>query len=363
MPSRHKRPGISVSLSNRRNTSHRRGIWTLPLLKNWKKYLSASIVGLLFTAFAGSIAPVSAEPVREDAPELGKKLNLPIYVWSDPTKPVKGIIVAIHGLTFYASAFDDFARYMASQGYVFYAPDMRGFGRWKAESAKWNGDNKVHFSQTKEDLLRVADTLRRENPDTKIYALGESLGANFAIWLGSSKPNLINGVICSGPCYKRFTHVRARWATDFATSCWRWNHDLNLEPYINPYLSTDHELTASCLRDPLIMRKMSPVNLVKTNMTNRETLLYVKNLPAGMPMFIIAGEKDAVFKPNSIPELVSRMGCAKTTSVHILKDKGHLLLEHQTVDPSIANLIESWLDKNAQTPQIASDKVSTVSGY
>jgi alpha-beta hydrolase superfamily lysophospholipase len=353
----------SHSKNEYQNENPKRGIWTLPPLKSWKKYLSASIVGLLFTAFVSSPAPALAEPVREDDPELGKKLNLPIYVWSDPTKPVKGIIVAIHGLTFYASAFDDFARYMASQGYVFYAPDMRGFGRWKAESAKWNGDNKVHFSQTKEDLLRVTDTLRRENPDLKIYALGESLGANFAIWLGSSKPNLINGVICSGPCYKRFTHVRARWGKDFATSCWRWNHELNLEPYINPYLSTDHELTASCLRDPLIMRKMSPVNLVKTNMTNRETLQYVENLPAGMPMFIIAGEKDAVFKPNSIPELVSRMGCAKTTSVHILKDKGHLLLEHQTVDPSIAKLIETWLDKNVQTPQLASDKVSEVPGY
>ena len=225
----------SHSKNEYQNENPKRGIWTLPPLKSWKNYLSASIVGLLFTAFASSTAAASAEPVREDDPEIGKKLNLPIYVWSDPTKPVKGIIVAIHGLTFYASAFDDFARYMASQGYVFYAPDMRGFGRWKAESAKWNGDNKVHFSQTKEDLLRVTDTLRRENPDLKIYALGERLGANFAIWLGSSKPNLINGVICSGPCYKRFTHVRARWGKDFATSCWRWNHDLNLEPYINPY--------------------------------------------------------------------------------------------------------------------------------
>jgi alpha-beta hydrolase superfamily lysophospholipase len=86
-------------------------------------------------------------------------------------------------------------------------------------------------------------------------------------------------------------------------------------------------------------------------------------MPAGMPVFIIAGEKDAVFKPNSIPELVSRMGCAKTTSVHILKDKGHLLLEHQPVDQSIANLIETWLETNAQTPQLAADKVSEVSGY
>ncbi|MFX4543501.1 alpha/beta fold hydrolase, partial [Acinetobacter baumannii] len=85
------------------------------------------------------------------------------------------------------------------------------FGRWKTEAASYHGDNKVHFSQTKEDLLRVTDELRRSNPDTKIYAMGESLGANFAIWLASSKPTLVDGVICSGPCYKRWLHPRARW--------------------------------------------------------------------------------------------------------------------------------------------------------
>ena len=327
-------------------------------LQNWKKYLCAAVMPVMAISAILS-QPSSAEPIREDYPAIGNKLNVPIYIWKDPSVPVKGIIVAVHGLTFYASAFDDFARHMASEGYIFYAQDMRGFGRWKTEAKNFKGDNKVHFSQTKEDLLRLTDDLKRENPNTKIYALGESLGANFAIWLASSKPDLVDGVIVSGPCYKRWLHPRARWTKDFITGLMRPTKELNLEPYINPYLSNDRQLTASCLRDPLIMRRMSPVDLFKTNITNGETLKYVANLPPTMPMLIIAGERDAVFKPNSIPDLVSQMGCAKETSLNILKGKGHLLLEHQTVDPSIAKLIDHWLhDRATGSPdvEIASEK-------
>jgi alpha-beta hydrolase superfamily lysophospholipase len=318
--------------------------------KNWKKHLCGSLVACLLPA------ATLAAPIREDNPEVGKKLNLPIYSWRDPDQRQKGILVAVHGLTFYAQAFEDFARYIAAQGYTFYAADMRGFGRWKTDSAQFNGDSKIHFSQTKEDLLRLTDTLRRENPDAKIYALGESLGANFAIWLASSKPELVNGVIVSGPCYKRWLHPRVRWTKDFVTTFWRPEQEMNLEPYINPYLSTDRKLTTECLRDPMIMRKMSPVDLFKTDITNRETLQYVGNLPEKMPMLIIAGEKDAVFKSKFIPELVGFMG-TKRTEVNILEGKGHLLLEHQSVKPDIAELVGDWLSTNTRRLLIDDDAI------
>jgi alpha-beta hydrolase superfamily lysophospholipase len=80
-----------------------------------------------------------------------------------------------------------------------------------------------------------------------------------------------------------------------------------------------------------------------------------------MPMLIIAGEKDAVFKPQSIPVLVSQMGCAASTSLNILKGKGHLLLEHQTVDPSIAGLIDQWLhNRSEQELAAGKDNISSI---
>ena len=105
------------------------------------------------------------------------------------------------------------------------------------------------------------------------------------------------------------------------------------------------------------MRRMSPIDLFKTEITNRDTLKYVENLPPRMPMFIIAGEKDAVFKPQSIPELVARMGCANSTSLNILEGKGHLLLEHQLVDPPIGKLIGKWLSEQPSNKELVSQEL------
>jgi alpha-beta hydrolase superfamily lysophospholipase len=315
-------------------------------VRKWKKYLYTALAAVLIPASAWAV------PIVDDNPEVGKKLSLPVYCWSDWTQPTKGIVVAVHGLTFYAYAYNEFARYMASHGYRFYAADMRGFGRWKVESSKFNGDSQIHFSQTKEDYLRILDFLRRANPDTPIYCMGESLGANIAFWAASNHSDLVDGVIVSSPCYKRWIHPRLRWIEDFCTCIWDPTKQMNLEPYINPYLSDDRALTIECLKDQLICRKMSPVDLIKTSITNKDTLRSVESISPDMPVLIIAGERDAVFKTSSIPELVKRLG-SRHTSLNILEGKGHLLLEHQSVNPKITNIVDDWLsDKHGDREEI-----------
>ncbi len=311
---------------------------------NWKKYL---LLALLSTFMPPTVL---ATPVRQDNPEISKRLNIPIYSWSDPSQPIKGIVVAVHGLTFYAAAFDDFARHLAEEGYAFYAADMRGFGRWKTQYKRFGGTPDIHFSQTKEDYLRIVDFLNREYPNVPIYCMGESIGANVAFWLASSRPSLVDGVIVTSPCYKRWVHPRLRWFKDFATSVWDVNKPMNLEPYINPYLSDDKSLTQACLQDNLICRQMSPVQLIKTSITNKDTLRDVKYIPQEMPILIIAGEKDAVFKTSCIPEFVDQIG-SRRTSVNILNGKGHLLLEHQPVNPQIADIVDRWLNNSQCKPE------------
>ena len=300
--------------------------------------------------YISSFLPSVAQPTRLDVSDIGQQLNLPIYEWYDPDVQQKGIIVAAHGLTFYASAYDDLAKFFASQGFKFYAGDMRGFGRWKTEYAQYNGDDLIHFTLSQEDLLRTVDAVRRANPDAKIYCLGESLGANLVFWVASSHPKLIDGVIATSPCYKRCIHPRWRWSEDVIKGLSNPKKQMNLEPYINPYLSDDRTLTLACLKDSLICRDMSPVDLVKTSITNKETLKYVKEIPAEFPILIIAGEKDMVFQTKTIPQFVSQIG-SQHVSLKILPSKGHLLLEHQPVNPVVGNLIDDWLATQSTKPK------------
>ena len=298
----------------------------------------------------------SAAVIFEENSKLGQELNLPIYEWHDQTVPTKGVVFLLQGLTFYGKAFDHFADHLASAGYDTYALDFRGFGIWKTNPEKFNGDSLIHFTQTKDDAIKALTKIRQEKPGEKVYCLGESLGANFGLILVSSTPQLVDGVIMIGPCVKRYWHPRLRWVPDTIKGLIHPKHTLNLVPYINPYLSDDKSVTKRCLEDPNICRRLSPVDLIKTDITNRDSLKQIKDIPADMPMLIIAGQKDRVFKTRALPKFVDELG-SKKVSLHIIPGKGHLLIESQPVNPVVSKVVDDWLkeinkasEKTANTP-------------
>jgi len=294
---------------------------------------------------------IKAEPARIDDSTIGEKLKIPVYEWQDTSVKRKAIVVGIHGLTFYAEAFDDFARYLASQGYEFYAADIRGFGRWKAEPAKYASDGHIHFTDGESDLVNVLRELRATNPDTKIFVLGESLGANEGLWISEVNPDLIDGAIVSSPCIKRCNHPRARWLPDFLAGLAHPKSPMNIEPYLNSYLSSDKSLTESCLADPKINRRFTPEELIKSNITLKKPIKLVSQIPSDLPILMIAGEKDAVFQTKALPKFVSGIPSQKLDLI-VMKGKGHLMIEHQPVQKEISSVVLNWLNKEISTEKI-----------
>jgi alpha-beta hydrolase superfamily lysophospholipase len=309
------------------------------------KTFTLSILFLLSTNYSAL-----AEAVRSDDCAVGQKLNLPVYKWCNPDVPQKGVIVAVHGLTFYAAAFDDVATHFANRGYTFYAADLRGFGRWNEEAQKYNGDDRKHFAQSQDDLLHVLAAVKAENREEMVFCFGESLGANYALWAASNSRGLVDGVIAGSPCVKACVHPRLRWGADFVQGLLHPKTDLNLEPYINPYLSDDKSVTQSCLKDPKICRKLSPVDLVKTSITNKRTLANVQDIPAETPVLIIAGEKDKVFKTSSLTKFVPMLG-SEHVDFRVIAKRGHLLFEHQPVHMEIVGIVDGWLDERIRNSQ------------
>lgn len=313
-----------------------------------RKLFSSAFSALAICASVGaslavSVPIASAEPVCNVNSKIGEKLNLPVYEWIDESVPRKGIVVGIHGLTFYADAYDKVARHLASEGYVFYAADLRGFGRWKTDAKKFGGDEQVHFSESKDDLTRLARELRAENPDTRMICLGESLGANYALWSMSEEGGqLFDGAVVFAPGVKTRIHPQARMAVDFFHGMRHPKKPMNLEPYITPYLSNDRQVTETCLKDPLICKELSPVELIKVALTNKNSIKKVGNIPADKPIMIVAGDEDAVFKTSAINKWAQRIGSSQVT-IHELPNKGHLMLESQDVDMGVVGLVDNWL--------------------
>lgn len=309
----------------------------------YRQLNSTFLTALLSLGIA--VAPAAADVNFVPEAPLGHSLNLPICSWSDDSQPVKAIIVAIHGATLYSRTFDETARHLAARGYPVYAADMRGFGRWQTESASFNGDPGIHYSQTKEDLLWILSSLRQEFPNKKIYCLGESVGANLCFWLASNKPDFVDGVIVSSPCIKKVFHPNARLAVDIPKGFFNPNRKCVMRPYIEPFLSENKNLTKSYMDDPEIMHDLSAAELIKSMRTNTQALAEVKYIPADMPILILAGEKDAIYSAKAVPLLAKEIGSEHKTVV-IEPNKGHLLLETKFVAPEILGQIDDWLAKN-----------------
>ena len=287
---------------------------------------------------------VKAEVVQIQQSTVGQDLKLPVMEWKDDAVPTKAIIFGIHGATLYSGTFDHFARHLASEGYHVYALDMRGYGRWQHENDKFGGDSLIHYTQSKEDMAEVLGMLRRIHPHEKIFCMGESLGSNMALWLLSNKPELADGAILSSPCIKKAMHPRPRLVVDLVKG-WKdpyKKHDL--EPHIAPYLSEDPTVTEHYMKDPMINRKLSAADLIKSMRTNSDALKGAEKIPADMPLLVVAGAKDQIYHADGIEPFMKTTGSQKQT-IFISPDKGHLLLETTHTDPKIMSEIDSWLGK------------------
>lgn len=111
-----------------------------------------------------SVTPAHAQSVWRQDNHAGTTLNLPIHLWENKSVKRKGIILAIHSYLLHGATYDKTARYFADRGYSVYAPDLRGFGRWKSEGRSFGGDSEVDFARSKDDLQRIALYLRETNP-------------------------------------------------------------------------------------------------------------------------------------------------------------------------------------------------------
>lgn len=310
--------------------------------------LAASLVILT------SIKPAAAECVFEHQCSIGDELKIPVHCWSDNDKQPEGIIVAVPGLIFSGTAYDQFARELAQKSFNIYAIDLRGFGEWKKDEFPYADDKRIHFTQTKDDITNLLKRLRQEYPSLPIYCIGESIGANYALWEASTNPELIDGAILANVSYKVSVHPRPLWVKTFFQGLAHPKKPLNLVPYLKPTLSENKGLVQTCLAMPDTCTAMSPEDLIKAAITNRRTVQQLHQIPEDLPILIVAGKKDQIQKTKKLPEMVSKM--PKSTKLVVLKDKGHLLLEHQPVDKDIEQILLDWMEttKTKQTSASAS---------
>lgn len=125
------------------------------------------------------------------------KIN--VYKWSPDKDDIKGIIQIAHGMAETAARYDYFASALVAKGFIVYANDHRGHGDSAAsiEDLGYISDNDG-FIDMVEDMKRLTNIAKSENPELPIILFSHSMGSFLAQRYIQLYGSEIHGVVLSG---------------------------------------------------------------------------------------------------------------------------------------------------------------------
>lgn len=273
--------------------------------------------------------------------------RVPVYEWRDTASAPVSIVVAIHGMTLHGGTFDCVGKEFARHHVLTAALDMRGFGRCYFDSTAGHDLREMSYRQSKADLVALFQRLRHRYPGVPVFCMGESVGANLCIWLCSTHPELVDGMILSSPCVKRYLHLSTRAVLETTRGIVLLSKQIVIKPYVEPFLASDPQVTRDYANDGLIRKTLNMDELLLSLFTNIYSLKLAKKVPASIPVLIVEGTEDAMYKPQSVIGLTRKLR-ARDLYVYWAQGRGHLLLENSRVGPDILDAMTSWIGAHSQ---------------
>jgi acylglycerol lipase len=309
---------------------------------------SAFAVGLNYPAVAQDGDPNDRVSYVEDG-EFSKILKIPTYEWIPKnTKPV-GVVLAIHGLTLHGKRYEVLGKAFAAEGIYACAPDMRGFGRCYKDpdnkfSTPTDDKHKVDYEKAYGEIVNLAVLIRHKYPNVPMFAMGESLGTSACIRLAADHPELINGLILSGPTVRvhplMFSHPHNVAAAGYAILV-HPKFNMNTAPFVKNLVSNDANIVQEMLDDPLCRKGLTIAELMKTGRFVKDTLKNARQLKTNVPILVLQGSEDRCMVPQAVTRLSKNIQSADQT-LRWLHAHGHLLLETHYLRPATVDSIDEW---------------------
>lgn len=143
-------------------------------------------------------SPITCEPVS--FPSTDGKTQIHGYCWSSQdVEDVKAVVLLAHGMEEHIERYDDFARFLVSQGFLVFGHDHLGHGESVNDPSEW-GCLPVDDGATilVEDLHRLRSLASaRCKPGTPCFVFGHSMGS-FVVrsYIARHGDGLAGAIIC-----------------------------------------------------------------------------------------------------------------------------------------------------------------------
>lgn len=176
-----------------------------------------------------------------------------LRVWK-PEGPPRAVVVGFHGLGSHSGLLEFMATQFTSKGFIFYAPDLRGFGTYPGRKGHVES-----YDEYDEDLNLLIEQIREGHPDEKMFLYGHSLGPIHAARYLFKYPNAsVDGLIM--PCPAVSERLKVGKATRLILSLLS---KLNMKTYFDNGLDFDllarnPEVVKLNREDPLRVDKVTP---------------------------------------------------------------------------------------------------------
>ncbi|HYE34665.1 lysophospholipase [Methylocaldum sp.] len=313
------------------------------------------LFGALLLSTTYALLDQNPEPKATTTPRLignyfitGDHARLPTRSWVPEHRPVKAVIVALHGFNDYSAFFEEPGNYLTHYGIGSYAYDQRGFGG-APKRGSWAG-----IPIYLHDLSEFVRLIQDRHPGIPIYLLGESMGAaEIMVALTHRHAPPADGIILSAPAVWGWKTVpwyqRAALWTAAHTVPWLrlTGESLHLVP------SDNTEMLRALYHDPLVLKetRIGTVYGVADLMSRAsEQVDKMDRLT-----LVLYGERDEIIPKASVYRMLKRAPRNGRWRIAFY-EKGYHLLLRDLEAPRLWQDIAAWIENPAQDLPSGADR-------
>ena len=228
-----------------------------------------------------------------------------LRIWKPEGEP-KAVVLGLHGLGSHSGRLGYMADRFTEQGYIFYAPDMRGFGTYPGKKGHVES-----FDEYTEDMESLVAYLKLLHHEKKLFLWGHSLGANFAIQYVLKHPDEVEGIMIPAPA------VSERLKVSSATrKIGAFFSKLNVKMYLDngldyELISRNPEIVKDNREDPLRFDKATPRFAIEGLKRSQE--LFDSAGKITVPVLLQQSGEDLILIPERNKEFFDNIGSEDKT--------------------------------------------------
>jgi acylglycerol lipase len=287
------------------------------------------------TCAAPQAASAPATPMRQmQQHSAADGTCLQSYVWQPVAGPVRGVVVIVHGIRDHAERYAALAEALAAQHIAVLAQDHRGHGR--SGGARQRFDS---VEQLMSDVELGVQNARQRFPGVPVFMFGHSMGGLVAVHYALANPQVLKGVVLSGPALRLGADASAakRIAVQVLGRVWP---SLALQAVDDSQFVRTGPAKAAQASDPLIVHDDLPAASVLVFLHGIESAR-ARFGEFSTPLLAMHGAADLSTDPQGSRDLVER-AAARDKTMRQVPAAAHDLL-HEPEAPDLVSEIVAWV--------------------